>query len=99
MRFKIGFLAGFAAGWWFGTTPADQRKAKVEQTWTNVRENPRVRRVSDTVSRDAQRLGDAVEQRIVKGADGAVEVIAGGRRARGDGPAGESPATPGTRSA
>jgi hypothetical protein len=32
--------------------------------------------VTDTVSRDARRLGDAVEQRLVDTADGAVGVIA-----------------------
>jgi hypothetical protein len=99
MRFKIGLAVGFAAGYWYGTTPADQRRAKIDQMWGNVRDNPRVQRVSDTVTRDAHRLGDAVEQRIVQGADGAADVIAGSRRRERAAAQGETPAQPGRRSA
>jgi hypothetical protein len=76
MRFKLGVALGFAAGYWVGSTPADQRRAKLEEMWTGVRENPRVQRVTDTVSKDAHRLGDAVEQRLVDTAEGAVGAIA-----------------------
>lgn len=69
MRFKIGFALGFAAGYWVGMTPTDQRKAKLDEALTNVRENPRLQRVTDTVVKDAKRLGDAVEHRIVGKAD------------------------------
>jgi hypothetical protein len=79
MRFKLGVALGFAAGYWVGSTPNDQRRAKLEELWTGVRDNPRVQRVTDTVSRDAHRLGDAVEQRLVDTADGAVGAIAGDR--------------------
>jgi hypothetical protein len=77
MRFKLGFAAGLAAGWWLGTTPPDQRRAKLDQMWTGVRENPRVQRVTETVTTDARRLGDAVEQRFVDTADTAVNAVAG----------------------
>lgn len=77
MRFKLGFVAGFAAGYWVGTTPSEQRRAKIDQMWAGVRENPRVQRVTDTVSRDAKRLGDAVEQRFVATTDTAVNAVAG----------------------
>ena len=40
MKFKLGFAAGLAAGWWLGSTPADQRRAKLDQMWTGVRDNP-----------------------------------------------------------
>jgi hypothetical protein len=83
MRFKLGVALGFAAGYWVGSTPADERRARLEELWTGVRDNPRVQRVTDTVTRDAQRLGDAVEQRLVDTADGAVGVIAGGKSAGG----------------
>lgn len=100
MRFKIGLAVGFAAGYWYGTTPADQRKAKIDQMWGSVRDNPRVQRVTDTVTRDAHRLGDAVEERIVRRADGAVDVIAGsGQGDAAAAPQGETPAQPGMRSA
>jgi hypothetical protein len=83
MRFKLGVALGFVAGYWVGSTPADQRRAKLDELWTGVRDNPRVQRVTDTVSRDAHRLGDAVEQRLVQTADGAVGAIAGDRSAGG----------------
>lgn len=77
MRFKLGFVAGLAAGYWLGSTPADQRRSKVENLWTGVRDNPRVKRVSETVATDARRLGDAVEQRFVDTTDSAVNAVAG----------------------
>ena len=77
MKFKLGFAAGFAAGYWLGTIPADQRKAKFDELWSNVRENPRVQRVSETVTTDARRLGDAVEQRFVDTTDSAIDKVAG----------------------
>jgi hypothetical protein len=77
MRFKMGIAVGFAAGYWVGATPADQRRAKLDQAWEAVRGNPRLQRVTDTVAKDARRLGDAVEQRFVDTADGAVGAVAG----------------------
>jgi hypothetical protein len=77
MKFKLGFAAGVAAGYWLGTTPADQRRAKLDEMWSGIRDNPRVQRVTETVSTDARKLGDAVEERFVKTADGAVDAVAG----------------------
>ena len=77
MKFKLGFAAGLAAGWWLGSTPADQRRAKLDEMWTGVRDNPRVQRVTETVTSDAGRLGDAVEQRFVDTTDTAVNAVAG----------------------
>jgi len=77
MRFKLGFVAGFAAGYWVGMTPAEERRAKIDQMWSGVRENPRIQRVSDSVTRDAKRLGDAVEQRLVSTTDSAADAVAG----------------------
>jgi hypothetical protein len=77
MRFKLGLVAGFAAGYLVGSTPPDQRRTKVEELWTGVRDNPRVQRITDTVTSDAHRVTDAVEQRLVHTADGATRAIAG----------------------
>ena len=77
MKLTLGFAAGFAAGYWFGHTPSEERRAKVDEVWKGVRDNPRLHRVADTVSKDARRLTDAVEQRIVETADGAAEAVAG----------------------
>jgi hypothetical protein len=77
MRFKLGFALGFAAGHWVASTPPDQRRAKLDEAVTGVRSNPRLRRITDTVARDARRLGDAVEERFVKTTDGAANALAG----------------------
>jgi hypothetical protein len=76
MRFKIGLALGFAAGYWAGTTPPDQRRAKLDEALEGVRGNPRLQRVTDTMTRDARRLGDAVEHRLVRTADSAVGAVA-----------------------
>lgn len=76
MRFKLGMAVGFAAGYWAATTSSEDRRAKLDEVLTGVRDNPRVQRITETVSRDARRLGDAVEQRVVKVTDGAVGTVA-----------------------
>jgi hypothetical protein len=77
MKLTLGFAAGFALGYWVGNTTPDERRAKLDDAWKGVRDNPRLHRVADTVAEDARRLGDAVEQRIVTTADGAVQAVAG----------------------
>ena len=76
MKFKLGFGLGLAAGYWLANTPPDQRRAKLDEVVANVRENPRLQRVTDTVTRDARRLGDAVEQRFAARADGTTDAVA-----------------------
>jgi hypothetical protein len=85
MKFKLGFVAGFAVGYWVGSTPANERRTKVESLWSGVRENPRVQRIADTVTTDAHRVTDAVEQRLVNTADGAARAIAGSDSGNGGG--------------
>jgi hypothetical protein len=76
MRFKLGIAVGFAAGYWVGTTSAEERRAKVDELLAEVRGNPRLQRVADTVTKDARRLGDAVEQRFVSTTDSAADTVA-----------------------
>lgn len=76
MRFKLGFALGFVAGHWWASTSADERRAKLDEAWAGVRDNPRLQRVTEAVARDARRLGDAVERRMVETTDGAMSSIA-----------------------
>lgn len=76
MKFKLGLAIGFAAGYWVGTQADEERKRHVEETVQKIRGNPRVQRVSDTVSRSAGRITDAVEERIVETASGAADSVA-----------------------
>ena len=58
MKFKLGFALGFAAGHWVASTPPEERRAKLDDALSGVRDNPRLQRVTETVARDARRLGD-----------------------------------------
>jgi hypothetical protein len=64
MKFKTGVALGFAAGYWAATQASEQTRAQVNDMMGRVKENPRVQRVTDTVVRDARKLGDAVEQKV-----------------------------------
>jgi gas vesicle protein len=80
MRFKLGAAIGFAAGYLAATKASEDRRRQVDQAIDDaiqrVRENPRVRHVGEVVSRDAKRIGDAVEDRFAETADNVVESVA-----------------------
>jgi hypothetical protein len=76
MKFKLGLVIGFAAGYWVGTQADEERKRQVEETVGKIRGNPRVQRVTDTVSRSAVRITDAVEERLVESTSGAANSVA-----------------------
>ena len=76
MGFKLGAAIGFAAGYLVAAKASDDRRRQVDDAIQRVRENPRVRHVSEVVSRDAKRIGDAVEDRFAKTADNVVETVA-----------------------
>ena len=76
MGFKLGALIGFAAGCVVAAKASDERRQQLDDALQRVRENPRVRHMTEVVSRDAKRLGDAVEDRFAKTADNVVESVA-----------------------
>jgi gas vesicle protein len=76
MRFKLGAAIGFAAGYLVAAKASEERRRQVDDAIQRVRDNPRVRHVSDVVTRDAKRIGDAVEDRLAKTADNVVETVA-----------------------
>jgi gas vesicle protein len=76
MRFKLGAAIGFAAGYLFAGKTSDERRRQIDGAIQRVRDNPRVRHVSEVVTRDAKRIGDAVEDRFAKTADHVVETVA-----------------------
>ena len=76
MRFKLGAAIGFAAGYLVAAKASDERRRQVDDAIRRIRENPRVRHVSEVVTRDAKRIGDAVEDRFAKTADNVIETVA-----------------------
>jgi gas vesicle protein len=76
MRFKLGAAIGFAAGYLVAAKASDERRRQVDDAIQRVRDNPRVRHVSEVVTRDAKKIGDAVEDRFAKTADNVVDTVA-----------------------
>jgi hypothetical protein len=76
MRFKLGAAIGFAAGYLVAAKASEERRRQVDDAIQRVRDNPRVRHVSEVVTRDAKKIGDAVEDRFAKTADNVVETVA-----------------------
>jgi gas vesicle protein len=76
MRFKLGAALGFAAGYLVAAKASEERRRQVDDAIQRVRDNPRLRHVSEVVTRDAKKIGDAVEDRFAKTADNVVETVA-----------------------
>ncbi|HKA84559.1 MAG TPA: YtxH domain-containing protein [Acidimicrobiales bacterium] len=76
MGFKLGAIIGFAAGCVVAAKASDERRQQLDDALQRVRDNPRVRHVTEVVSRDARRLGDAVESRFADTADSVAETVA-----------------------
>jgi len=76
MRFKLGLAIGFAAGYWYGSLPEEERKKQLDEALTKVKGNPRLQRVTDTVSRSAAKVTDAVEEKVVGTAERAGDAVA-----------------------
>src|ERR687898_2891030 len=75
MKFKLGAAIGFVAGYVAATRASQESRQKVDDTINRIRENPRVQHVSDVVTRDAKRIGDAVEHRLADSADHAAKTV------------------------
>jgi hypothetical protein len=99
MKFKTGIALGFAAGYWAATHASEQTRAQVDEFVGRVRENPRVQRVTETVTRDARKLGDAVEQRVRSVTDKATDEVADKARPSSAGSSGKDTGTSTARTA
>jgi hypothetical protein len=75
MKFKLGLVIGAAAGYILATRANDEQRARVEEMVGKVRGNPRVQQLTETVSRDARKIGDAVQHRVTQTADRTSEVV------------------------
>jgi hypothetical protein len=75
MRFKLGTAIGFVAGYVAATKASQESRQKVDDTINRIRGNPRVQHVSEVVTRDAKRIGDAVEHRLADSADHAAKTV------------------------
>jgi gas vesicle protein len=76
MKFKTGIALGFAAGYLAASKASEQTRAQVNDLVERVRQNPRVQQATDTVTRDARKLGDAVQDRVRSVADRGTDAVA-----------------------
>ncbi|HLM62988.1 MAG TPA: hypothetical protein VK306_01710 [Acidimicrobiales bacterium] len=76
MRFKLGLAVGFAAGYWYGSLSEEERKRQLDEALAKVRSNPRVQQVTETVSRNAGKVGEAVGGRTADTVDTATDTVA-----------------------
>jgi gas vesicle protein len=76
MRFKLGAAIGFVAGYLVAAKASDERRRQVDDAIQRVRDNPRLRHVGEVVTRDAKKIGDAVEDRLAKTADDVGDTVA-----------------------
>jgi hypothetical protein len=100
MKFKLGLAIGAAAGYFLATRANEEQRARIDEVVGKVRDNPRVQQLTETVSRDARKIGDAVQHRVTQTADRTSEVVVD-RVEPGKSPAGStaSPTTGASRSA
>ena len=75
MKFKLGAAIGFVAGYVAAAKASQESRQKVDDTISRIRDNPRVQHVSEVVTRDAKRIGDAVEHRLAESADQAAKKV------------------------
>jgi hypothetical protein len=75
MKFKLGLALGLAAGYVLATRTNDEQRARIDEMVGKVRDNPRVQQLTETVSRDARKIGDAVQHRVTQTADRTSEVV------------------------
>jgi hypothetical protein len=76
MKFTTGIALGFAAGYLAASKASEQTRAQVNDLVERVRQNPRVQQATDTVTRDARKLGDAVQDRVRSVADRGTDAVA-----------------------
>ncbi len=93
MKFKLGAAIGFAAGYVVAARASQERRQKVDDTISRIRDNPRVQHVSEVVTRDAKRIGDAVEHRLAESADHAAKTVASTVEPSNDDDVGDGKAT------
>lgn len=76
MKFKLGLAAGFAVGYWYASLSEEERRQKLEATVDKVKANPRLHEVTDTVSRNAAKVTDAVATLVTETANKAGDAVA-----------------------
>jgi tripartite-type tricarboxylate transporter receptor subunit TctC len=73
---KFNFLAGLAVGYYLGTGADPERREQLDRALRRVEENPQVKKVRDTVRRNAGEVADAASERVERTVDAAGQRVA-----------------------
>jgi uncharacterized protein YjbJ (UPF0337 family) len=86
MRFgsKFSFLTGLGIGYYLGTGAGPERREQLDRVLQRVEENPQVKKVRDTVRRNAGDVADAASERVERTMDAAGQKVAEAVDAAGD---------------
>jgi hypothetical protein len=78
MRFgsKFNFLIGLGVGYYLGTGAGPERREQLDRVLRRVEENPQVKKVRDTVRRNASDVADAASERVERTVDAAGQKVA-----------------------
>ncbi len=102
MRFKLGAVAGFAAGYVLGARAGRERYQQLLDAFRAFRENPSVQRVTDQVSQTAtvakERVTDAASQRVEQASSKVADQVSKAKEAVAGSGKKEQPSDVGARS-
>jgi hypothetical protein len=73
---KFTFLAGLGLGYYLGTGAGPERREQIDKLLQRVEENPQVKKVSQTLRRNASDVADAASQRVGTVVDAAGQKVA-----------------------
>jgi hypothetical protein len=73
---KFSFFAGLAVGYYLGTGAGPERREQIDRLIRRVEENPQVKRVRDTVRRNADDVAQAAGERVASTVDTAGQRVA-----------------------
>jgi hypothetical protein len=73
---KFSFLAGLGLGYYLGTGAGPERREQLDRMLRRVEENPQVKRVSDTLRRNAGDVADAASERVERTVEAAGQRVA-----------------------
>lgn len=95
MRFRLGIVTGFAAGYVLGTKAGQERYEQIRQQFDKLMGTEPAQQLQNEVRIAAERAGSVIEEKATEGVAKAAEMVNGESNGNGDAGASTSP-TPGT---
>jgi aminoglycoside phosphotransferase family enzyme len=77
MKFRLGLIIGFGAGYVLGTRAGTERYEQIRQLWGSVASSEPAQQLSQEVREVASRAGDVLEEKASEGVDRVTEMVGG----------------------